>query len=98
MMYARDHGILQSQITAAARRLRNKGVRLLTSDHLKVALDSMLHTGGSNDFDVPLDATSLEIQPRMQRTSIEEHAMSTLDSLTDVMRRHPVSCSHTTSD
>ena len=97
MMYARDHGILQSQITAA-RRLRNKGVRLLTSDHLKVELDYMLNTGSSVDSDVPLDVASLEIQPGLQRTSIEEHAMSTLDSLTDVMRRHPVSCSHTTSD
>lgn len=98
MMYARDHGILQSQITAAARRLRNKGVRLLTSDHLKVELDSMMNIGSRFDSDVPLDVASLEIQPRLQRTSIEEHAMSTLDSLTDVMRRHPVSCSHTTSD
>ncbi len=44
MMYARDHGIMQSRITAAARSLRLKGVRHMTADHLKVELDSMLKT------------------------------------------------------
>lgn len=87
MIYARDHGILQSQITAAARSLRNKGVRHITSDHLKVELDSMLDITPAGEADVTDAVASLDIHPRQQRTAIEEHAMSTLDSLTECMRR-----------
>ena len=90
MMYARDNGILQSQITAAARSLRLKGVRHMTADHLKVELDSMLKTDTpENDADTLTAVSSLDIRPRQQRTSIEEHAMTTLDSLTAVMCSHP---------
>ena len=89
MMYARDHGILQSQITAAARSLRIKGVRHMTADHLKVELDAMLKTDLSdNDADTLTAVSSLNIHPRQQRTSIEEHAISTLDALTAAMCGH----------
>ena len=90
MMYARDHGIMQSRITAAARSLRLKGVRHMTADHLKVELDSMLKTDVSeNDADAIASVSSLDIHPRQQKTSIEEHAVTTLDSLTAVLCSHP---------
>ena len=85
MMYARDLGILQSQITAAARSLRAKGVRHITADHLKVELDSMRETDHTGNNAIELPAASLDIHPQQQRTSIEEHAMSTLDALTAAM-------------
>ena len=92
MMYARDHGIMQSRITAAARILRLKGVRHMTADHLKVELDSMLKTDVSeNDADAIASVSSLDIHPRQQKTSIEEHAVTTLDSLTAVLCSHPKS-------
>ncbi|THG50546.1 transposase [Muribaculum caecicola] len=90
MMYARDNGIMQSRITAAARSLRLNGVRHMTADHLKVELDSMLETDMSeNDADTIASVSCLDIHPRQQRASIEEHAETTLDSLTAVLCRHP---------
>ena len=90
MMYARDNGIMQSRITVAARSLRLKGVRHMTADHLKVELDSMLKTDVSeNDADIIASVSCLDIHPRQQRTSIEEHAETTPDSLTAVLCRHP---------
>ena len=90
MMYARDNGIMQSRITAAARSLRLKGVRHITADHLKVELDSMLKTDVSeNDADTVASRSCLDIHPRQQKTSIEEHAVTTLGSLTAVLCGHP---------
>lgn len=85
MMYARDNGILQGQITAAARRLRNKGVRHLTADHLKVELGSMLNPEKSTSADLQCLDTSLQVQANSQLQDIERHAASTLDALTAAM-------------
>ncbi len=62
----------------------------MTADHLKVELDSMLKTDVSeNDADAIASVSSLDIHPRQQKTSIEEHAVTTLDSLTAVLCSHP---------
>lgn len=97
MMYARDRSILQSQITAAARSLRLKGVRLITADHLRVELDAMLNPVATGDPDVPLPVSAVGIMPQQQKTSIEEHALSTLDALTAAMCNRTTahhSCNH----
>lgn len=85
MMYARDHGILQSQITAAARSLRLRGVRHITADHLKVELDAMLDAGYGHNavLSIPVDVP--DNLSGQQSSSIEEHAVSTLDALTAAM-------------
>ena len=90
MMYARDRGILQSQITAAARSLRLRGVRHITADHLRVELDALLDAADSPDTVLPVTVDPAEMLPGQLRTSIEEHAVSTLDTLTSVMGGHTV--------
>lgn len=79
MMYARDNGILHSQITAAARSLRQKGVRTITADHLKVELGAITDVKGNNAI--------LDNDPAALRQSamIEKHADDTLLSLSAVM-------------
>lgn len=90
MMYARDNGILQSQITSAARSLRLKGVKHITADYLKVELDAMLKPNVTeNNEDILAGLSSLDIHPHQQKTAIEQHAITTLDSLTAVLCSHP---------
>ena len=70
----------------------------MTADHLKVELDSMLKTDVSeNDADAIASVSSLDIHPRQQKTSIEEHAVTTLDSLTAVLCSHPKGYTQETS-
>lgn len=85
MMYARDHGILQSQITAAARSLRLRGVRHITADHLKVELDAMLDAGYGHNAGLSIPVEVPDNLSGQQSSSIEEHAVSTLDALTAAM-------------
>lgn len=85
MMYARDRGILQSQITAAVRSLRLRGVRQITADHLRVELDAMLDASEGRDDVLPAPVDSPDTLSGQQCSSIEEHALSTLDALTVAM-------------
>ena len=83
MMYARDRGILQSQITACARRLRFKGVRHITADHLKVDIDaSMIHNAPGGDICPGLQDP---IHADAAHLSIEKGAAGTLEALTQAM-------------
>lgn len=79
MMYARDNGILHSQITAAARSLRLKGVRSITADHLKVELGALV-----NDAPKPVTIDSDPVSG-LQCAMIEKQADDTLSSLAAVM-------------
>lgn len=85
MMYARDRGILQSQVTAAARSLRIRGVRQITADHLRVELDAMLDATDGRDNVQTVPVGSPDSLSGQQCSSIEEHAVSTLDAITAVM-------------
>lgn len=85
MMYARDCGILQSQITAAARSLRLRGVRQITADHLRVELDAMLDASEGHDDVLTIRVDSPDTLSGQQCSSIEKHAVSTLDALTAAM-------------
>ena len=85
MMYARDRGILQSQITAAVRSLRLRGVRQITADHLRVELDAMLDASEGRDDVLAAPVDSPDTLSGQQCSSIEEHALSTLDALTVAM-------------
>ena len=86
MMYARDNGILQGQITIAARRLRNRGVRHLTADHLKVELDSMLNADSHDAGLMEYPDLSIQMSSQNQHSDIERCATSTLDALTAAMQ------------
>lgn len=86
MMYARDNGILQGQITIAARRLRNRGVRHLTADHLKVELDSMLNADSHDAGLMEYPDLSIKMSSQNQHSDIERCATSTLDALTAAMQ------------
>lgn len=86
MMYARDNGILQGQITIAARRLRNRGVRHLTADHLRVELDSMLNADRHDAGLMQYPDLSIQIPSQNQHSDIERCATSTLDALTAAMQ------------
>ncbi len=81
MMYARDRGILHSQIVASARRLRLKGVRHITADHLKVEIGAVRDTPGSQDS---ADVSELPAYDGMW-LSIQHGASLTLDALTEAM-------------
>lgn len=85
MIYARDNGILQSEITHATRRLRNKGVKHITADHLKVELDAMRNIPTTQNADDQYLEEALKMQSHKQLVDIEKHALSTLDALTSVM-------------
>lgn len=86
MMYARDNGILQGQIAIAARRLRNRGVRHLTADHLKVELDSMLNADRHDAGLMQYPHLSIQMSSQNQHSDIERCATSTLDALTAAMQ------------
>lgn len=91
MIYARDNGILQSEISSAARRLRNKGVKQLSADHLKVELDFMRGHNIDTLNDIPCQSPVAGIHSTAQSADIESHSLSTLDALTAAMNgRHTV--------
>lgn len=87
MIYARDNGILQGEITNAARRLRNKGVRHISAEHLKVELDFMRNAGNPPNHDGKYLEDALRLQSHNQLLNIEMHAQSTLDALTAALSR-----------
>ena len=81
MMYARDNGILHSEIAACAARLRARGIRHMTADHIKVDIDSRR---GNADC-----STMASLNPdgeyRQQQRLIEECAGGTLEILSEAL-------------
>lgn len=84
MMYARDNGILHNQILASVRRLRMKGVRHITADHLKVDISAAIHPDNASSTAETL-SNMLSIESASQLLQIEKHAQLTLSSLDSVM-------------
>lgn len=82
MMYARDNGILHSEITASVRRLRNKGIRHITADHLRVDISAAAYDAkGGHTCAIPDGDEAEELR------EIEAHALGTLEQLTGIMNR-----------
>lgn len=86
LMYARDNGILHNQILASVRRLRQKGVRVITADHLKVDISAAIHPDCIPKQEMTLD-NILGSSPSSQLQQIEQQASMTLSALDMVMNR-----------
>lgn len=81
MMYARDNGILHSEIAACAARLRARGIRHMTADHIKVDIDSRR---GNADCSA-MTSLNPDGEYCQQQRLIEECAGGTLEILSEAL-------------